>query len=139
MTWGHNAGGITAGDLWGYGKRRNFVNCLPECLDRDVSGLTVAVLRSYQLLSQIVMYMVITKEGIRLLAWLYFFTAGGINARKTSFFKYILYSPGTILFHRLPAVQQMIVETTQAVEEGDEAPWLKVRAGGRTAASRPSI
>jgi hypothetical protein len=56
----------------------------------------------------------------------YFFALGGINARKTSFFKYILYSPGTILFHRLPAVQQMIVETTQAVEDGDEAPWLKV-------------
>ena len=49
-------------------------------------------------------------------------------AHKTSLFKYILYSPGTILFHRLPAVQQMIVETTQAVENGNEAPWLKVCA-----------
>ena len=74
------------------------------------------------------MIMILAKEGLRLLVWVYFFTAGGINARKTSLFKYIIYSPGTILFYRLPAVQQMIVETTQSIEGGQEAPWLKVRA-----------
>ena len=101
---------------------------MPECFDRDVSSLTKEELGFYGHLSQYVIYVIIAKEGLRLLAWLYFFTAGGISARKTSLFKYILYSPGTILFYRLPAVQQMIVETTRAVENGNEAPWLKVRA-----------
>ena len=108
---------------------------MPECFDRDVSSLTKEELGTYGNLSQYVIYVIIAKEGLRLLVWLHFFTVwlyfacvGGINARKTSLFKYILYSPGTILFYRLPAVQQMIVETTQAVENGNEAPWLKVRA-----------
>ena len=110
-----------------------FLQCMPECFDRDVSSFTKgdrfeADFRTYDSLSPYVIYMIIAKEGLRLLAWLYFFTVGGINARKTSLFKYVIYSPGTILFYRLPAVQQMIVETTQSIEGGQEAPWLKVRA-----------
>ena len=101
-----------------------WMKSMSNCLDSDVpNGIYI---RPYSQLAQWVVYLVMAKEALRLLVWIYFFTVGGINARKTSLFKYILYSPGTILFHRLPAVQQMIVETTQAVEYGKEAPWLKV-------------
>ena len=117
---------MTAGDAK-KDKWNAFLMCMPECFDRDVSSFGEAEFEICGSLSQYIIYMIIAKEGLRLLAWLYFFT-GGISARKTSLFKYILYSPGTIFFHRLPAVQQMIVETTRAVENGNEAPWLKVRA-----------